>query len=166
MGYGALERLYLHFSSIKEILVTGMGALPDKLRKQCGFTMIEVMIALLVLMIGIAGILTMQMASMRSASLSRHTTEAMIFAEDKMEELMIIPGAQLGIGPTTDTVTIPPPPNVPGLSGFVYTRDWTIDTDFVPGSSTTALVTVEVSWFERGDPNDRRDVTLSNVRRL
>ena len=63
-----------------------------KPRKRCkrqqGFTLIEVMIAVLLLLVGVAGVLSIQMVSMRASSFSRHATAATMVAEDKREELM------------------------------------------------------------------------------
>ena len=58
--------------------------------RQEGFTLIEVMIAMLLLLVGVAGVLSLQMISVRATSFSRHATEATIVAEDKMEDLMTL----------------------------------------------------------------------------
>ena len=60
--------------------------------QQGGFTIIEVLIALLVLVVGFAGILSLQLTAMRATSFSRHATEASVLAEDKMEQLRTISG--------------------------------------------------------------------------
>lgn len=104
-----------------------------------GFTVVEVLIALLVLVIGFAGILSLQLTAMKATSFSRHATEASILAEDKMEELRTIPIAVLTNG--TDTV------DARGVvdDAGAYTRAWTI----TPGTETTA-VTIRVTWSEQG----------------
>lgn len=108
-------------------------------RKGDGFTLIEVMIALLLLLIGVAGVLTMQMVSVSATGYSRHATEATILAEDKMEELMTMAPAILADG--TDTVDSK---GVDDVNGF-YDRTWTVQP---VGAVNT--VTIVVSWNEKG----------------
>jgi type IV pilus modification protein PilV len=109
-------------------------------RAQRGFTVIEVMIALTILLVGIAGLLSMQLTAMRATSFSRHATEASMLAEDKMEALRTEPFATLVSGTETEV-------DSRGLanSGGIYTRDWTVT---VVGSDT--FVKVEVAWPEQG----------------
>jgi type IV pilus modification protein PilV len=105
-----------------------------------GFTVVEVLIALLVLLVGLAGILSLQFTSMRASSFSRHATEASVLAEDKMEDLRATPTAALADG--TDTVNSRGEPGGPGLP---YTRQWTI----APGAPIT--IDVNVTWTEQDD---------------
>ena len=88
-----------------------------------GFTLIEVMIALLLLLIGVAGVLSLQMVSVKATGFSRHATEATILAEDKMEELMTISPALLVNG--TDIVDSD---GVDSATCF-YVRAWTVESD-------------------------------------
>ena len=118
--------------------------------QQDGFTVVEVLIALLILVIGFAGILSLQLTAMKSTSFSRHATEASILAEDKIEELRTIPMPALADG--TDTVDARGVDDDAGL----YTRTWTV----VPGTSTTT-VTVAVTWNEQGsEPYTIRMATM------
>lgn len=106
-----------------------------------GFTLIEVLIALLVLMIGMAGILSLQLTSMKATAFSRHATEASSLAEDKVEDLRTVPLDSARFVNGTDIVDSRGVADANGL----YTRTWTI----TPGAETT-IVTVSVSWTERG----------------
>lgn len=118
--------------------------------EQGGFTMIEVLIALLVLLIGMAGILSLQLTSMQATSFSRHATEASILAEDKLEALRTEPMISLASG--DDRVDAR---GVPDPSGN-YERVWTV----TPGTERTT-VTVAVTWNEQGsDPYTIRMSTL------
>jgi type IV pilus assembly protein PilV len=104
-----------------------------------GFTVVEVLIALLVLLIGMAGILSMQFTSVRANAFSRHATEASILAEDKMEDLRTTPSAALvSDGDTVDARGNSDP------QGF-FTREWEV----LPGTPISIKVTVE--WKEGGD---------------
>ena len=70
-------------------------------RHETGFTMIEVMIALLLTSIAIIGILALYMTQTRASSFSRHMTEASVLASDGLERMrtMVIPvgGTELDI---------------------------------------------------------------------
>lgn len=120
-------------------------------RGEEGFTVVEVMIAMLVLVIGLAGILSLQLTAIRATSFSRHATEASLLAEDKMEALRTVPAATLVAG--TDTVNAGGMVDAEGL----YTREWTI----TAGGATTA-VTVAVTWSEQG--SEPYTITMSTLR--
>jgi type IV pilus assembly protein PilV len=142
---------------------------PEGRRKEGGFTLIEVMIAMLLLLIGVAGVLRLQMVSVRATSFSRHATEATIVAEDKMEELMSLDGSIILTGPT---VCAPPGGPVPCAFDTVdekavddpageYTRTWTSVASIVnPG---TQDISVTVGWTERG--NEPHSIVITSQRR-
>jgi len=118
-----------------------------------GFTLIEVLIALLVLMIGMAGILSLQLTSMKATAFSRHATEASSLAEDKVEDLRTVPLNSARFANGTDTVDSRGVADANGL----YTRTWTI----TPGAETT-IVTVSVAWTERGA--EPYTITMADMR--
>jgi prepilin-type N-terminal cleavage/methylation domain-containing protein len=118
---------------------------------QRGFTVVEVLIALLVLLIGMAGILSMQLTSVRATAFSRHATEASVLAEDKMEELRTMPTAALA--DASDQVDARGVLDPQGL----YTRAWTIAS--VPPH---LAITVTVSWLEQG--GEPYDIALTTMR--
>lgn len=63
--------------------------------EQGGFTMVELMVALTVLLIGLMVLLATVVTSVRASSFSRHATEAAVLGEDKLEELRtrtVVPG--------------------------------------------------------------------------
>ena len=55
---------------------------------QRGFTIIEVTIALVILVVGLLSIASMQVSAIRGNNLSENITSAITLAEDKMEELL------------------------------------------------------------------------------
>jgi prepilin-type N-terminal cleavage/methylation domain-containing protein len=116
------------------------------MRSQEGFTLIEIMIAMTVLLIGFVGVLAMQISLTRESNFSRHTVEASMVGEQKMEELFAIP--EVNMASSNDKV------NSLGelVSDGLFERTWTVD------RSNTALTTIKVSvkWNERGD-----DYTIS-----
>jgi len=118
-----------------------------------GFTLIEVLIALLVLLIGMAGILSLQLTSMKATSFSRHATEASSLAEDKVEDLRTVPLGSARFANGTDQVDARGVADAEGP----YTRTWTIN----PGAETT-IVNVSVSWTERG--NEPYTISMADMR--
>ena len=118
-----------------------------------GFTLIEVLIALLILMVGMAGILSLQLTSMKATSFSRHATEASSLAEDKVEDLRTVPLSSARFADGTDKVDSRGVADAEGL----FTRTWTI----APGIETT-IVNVSVSWTERG--NEPYTISMADMR--
>lgn len=127
------------------------GVQRDDRKGEQGFTLIEVLIALLLLLIGVAGVLSLQMVSMRATSYSRHATEATIVAEDKMEELMLVEAADIIHG-DSDIVDSQ---GVDAADGD-YNRSWTA---VVPETPGTIAIEVTVQWFEKGTESHQISIT-------
>jgi type IV pilus assembly protein PilV len=108
-------------------------------RRQGGVTLIELLIALTVLLIGVSGILSMHIASMRATSYSRHATEAAVLGEDRMEQLRTMPVES--IVASSAIVDAQGQASADGP----YTVSWQITW---AGGIGTQIVTV--SWLERG----------------
>jgi type II secretion system protein I len=123
--------------------------------RQSGFTLIEVLLALVILAIGGVSLLELQLYSMRAADRAARQSQAVLFASQKMAETLattsIAPGSNQGV---TDDDT----PGGP-LSWNVTVADLG-NTDIL-GARTSGLnsVTVDVTWPE-GD--DVRKVELIN----
>ncbi len=111
--------------------------------------MIEVMIAMLLAVIAVVGLVGLFSINARSARGSRHTTEAAVLAEDKMEvlrtEAVPVSGTDTGLDPL-------------GAPGGTYDRAWTI-----VSSATQIEYQVVVSWDEDGTV---RNVTMRSKRGL
>jgi prepilin-type N-terminal cleavage/methylation domain-containing protein len=120
-----------------------------KLRKEAGFTIIEVMIALLILLIGLSGILSMQMTSMGATAFSRHATEASVVGEKKMEELTALATTSLPTvaGNDSDLVDSRGESDPGCYPSCNYTREWTAALN---AAGTEWDMTVKVTWYERG----------------
>ncbi|HEY1557730.1 MAG TPA: prepilin-type N-terminal cleavage/methylation domain-containing protein [Kofleriaceae bacterium] len=104
---------------------------------ELGFTLIEVMIAIILTAIGAAGMVGLYRVETRSSGYSRHTTEAATLAEDMMEQI------RLQIAPTTGQDTPDEPGGVPGNQ--MFTRKWSV----TPSTSWTDY-NVTVQWTEDG----------------
>ncbi len=118
---------------------------------EAGFTLIEVMIAVLITAIGVAGIIGLTTAETRSGLSARHTTEAAVLAESKSEELRTVSLTTLA---TTGTGSDSSPVDVEGVASgnaatAIYTRVWSC-TITTTSSLSSAACTVQVSWLDDG----------------
>jgi prepilin-type N-terminal cleavage/methylation domain-containing protein len=128
-----------------------------------GFTLVEIMIAISIFTIGILAIASMQVSAINGNDSANNLTGATTWAQDKIEELLAIPYANL-VGGGTDNQEI-------------YTIRWRIDPcpNFIAGISycppsipasvpnylkrcpdinctvpNTKVIIVTVDWQERG----------------
>jgi Tfp pilus assembly protein PilV len=106
-------------------------------KSERGFTMVEVMIAILLTAIAVIGIMALFVTETRASSYSRHSTEAAALAADKLEKLRTMSGPIGG----TETALDPQ-----GAAGGLFDRTWTVDST---NPSYTEVV-VSVSWDESG----------------
>jgi type IV pilus assembly protein PilV len=104
-------------------------------KNENGFTLIETMIAMIILAIALLGIAQMQISAMRGNRSSYDMTEASALASDFLEQLVL----QNGNDPAT--VSCPPGDSVV-RSNITYTRICT------PGGGTIGqrVFTVTVTW--------------------
>lgn len=111
--------------------------MPSKRGSQAGFTMIELMIAVLLTAIAMSGIIALFLSQNRASGISRHTSEASALAQDKLEKLRTMSTATGG----SDTV------DAQGNAGSanLYTRTWT-----VTAGTGYSDVYVKVEWEETG----------------
>ncbi len=109
---------------------------------QAGFTLIEVMIAILLTAIAVMGIVGLITVETRDASAARHTTEAAVLGEGQMESLRTQALAVSGTG--ADTVAVDAQ-GMTGTSNSIYTRSWswTVGTTYI-------TYQVSVSWMDDG----------------
>lgn len=103
-----------------------------------GFTLIEVLIAIFILVIALLGVISTTVVVIKSNSLSKMMTTATTLAKDKMEGIKnsAMTGAgynALASGSETGLETI-------------YTRTWTVNTDSPALNMKTVTVTVSWNW--------------------
>jgi type IV pilus modification protein PilV len=106
-----------------------------------GLTLLEVLVAMVVLSLGLLGLAKMQITAIQVNAASGRLTQGTAFAQDKVEQLMALPydDAKLDTQVRTYTETRP-------AQG--YTITWTVDQNPAPGDVKT--INVEVTWSNRG----------------
>lgn len=109
---------------------------------QGGFTMIEVMVAILLTAIAIIGILALYMAQSRAGSYSRHTSEASVLATDGIEALRSMP--------SPPSLTALSNVDERGKSGGIFARSATVTGPIGTAPNAYYDLRVVVSWDEDG----------------
>jgi prepilin-type N-terminal cleavage/methylation domain-containing protein len=133
-----------------------------------GFTLLEVMAALAIFLLGILAVMALQSSSIRGNVRARGVTDISVYAADRIEKLMALPfddpnlvagnhaPAQGGDGIDNDfdgTIDNGAGETGPLVVTWFVTNDWPI--------SNVKTVTVTVT---NNHPNVRRAVTLQNIK--
>lgn len=125
-------------------------------RPKAGFSVIEVLIAIMVVGIGFLATASMQGTSISGNNQSSYLTQAVYLAEDRIEELRNRPMAGL------DTVGSPQTgideQGATGTGG-IFTRSWSV-TPNTPGPFMTTMA-VNITWTERGI---NHNLTMNSIR--
>ncbi len=103
-----------------------------------GFTLIEILVALVILSIALLALAGLMVTTTRNNAAGGHLTEAATFAQDTLERLNVSPLTSIPVNIiTTD--------NPLGSTGISYTRSWTA----VPAADNSHYtVTITVSWTD------------------
>ena len=128
-------------------------------KSQWGFTTLELLIAISILMVGLLGVASMQVSGIRGNYFSANTTMGLTLAEDKMEELLALNynhGDLQDIEPlnNTDLTTTSPvdhdePVDESGqqVTGARFHRIWNVrHEDTGAGWPDMKTITVIVEW--------------------
>ncbi len=120
-----------------------------------GFTMIEVLIALVILSVAILGLAGLMVQTTKNTSFGGLMTEAATFAQDKLEELRATRWDTLVLFSGADSAT-----DHPKLSyKFNYKRSWAVEGPPASATDTIRTIRVTVTW----DDQTRRTITLRSV---
>lgn len=122
-------------------------------RGEGGFTLIEIMVSMALLVIGLLGILALQMTTVKGNRLSRELERARVFAAQIMEDL------RGDVVPAPSTVTLP---SITTSDGVTYQREYTVAN--VAGTATMRMITARVTFLEDDDPDDAHTATLQMLR--
>jgi prepilin-type N-terminal cleavage/methylation domain-containing protein len=102
--------------------------------KSKGFTLIEVLIALVILSVAFLALAGLMVQTTRNNSFGGHMTEAATFAQDKFEELKV--GSWVAIIPGSDRKM--------GSNGIDYGRTWNVA---INGNLKT--ITMAINWNDK-----------------
>ena len=110
-----------------------------KARSSHGFSLLELLIALVVFVIGVLGVASLLVSGIHLQTLSRKATEASAFAEAKVEELRVIDltDLQRSVGGALDSNVAS---HYDEPAGTSFTRRWQVS----PGPAGTQDLTVAV----------------------
>jgi type IV pilus assembly protein PilV len=106
-----------------------------------GFTLIEVLVATVVLSMGLLGLARVHIAAIQANTIASRLTQATTLAQDRVEQLLALPYKDPGLADNTYTETNP--------QG--YTLTWEVDTDLP--STGMKTINVDVTWKNKaGQP--------------
>ncbi len=121
----------------------------NKKKEKKGFTLIEVMIAILILGVGMLAMALLQVTAIRGGSFANQVTQASIYGQDKIEELKNASYSAVTNG--NDAIQ--------SGNGITYTRTWTVTNDSPYVGAKTVNLTV--SWT--GPEGQNRSIQLSTI---
>ena len=127
-----------------------------------GFTLIEIMIALVILGFGLLAMALMQITAMNGGRAGRHSTQAAVIARDRMEMFQRLSWADAQLAQTggwTAPITLNNTPTEAATPEQAYQVSWRI-TDADP--NWVKNVDVRVTWSEPNFAN--RTMTISSLR--
>jgi len=110
--------------------------------KSKGFSLIEVLVALVILSICLLGMAGLMATTTKNNSYGGHLTEAATLAQDKLEQLR---GTPIGMMQVNATMT----DNPVGSTGIAYNRSWVAVPNIPPPGNTLNVITITVSWTDR-----------------
>lgn len=126
--------------------------------RQAGFTLIEALLALLVMAFGMLSLSGMQLSLSRSADVAKQRTEAMRLAQRRMDEYRSYTSIAASGGHTIVWDTLPASATQTTVTNATYTVTTTMG-----GTIGDALrpISVSVAWTDRG--NQAQSITISSV---
>jgi type IV pilus modification protein PilV len=140
------------------------SSLPARRPRQTGFTLIEALIAMLVLAFGMLAVAGLHTALSHSSDIAKQRTEATRLAQAKMEELRAfqqLPAAS-GVFSYADIASGSDTPAT--MSNTSYERSWNVTED---PAFTQKTLRVIVQWADRqqdtADPAQRQSIALTSV---
>jgi type IV pilus assembly protein PilV len=120
-----------------------------KRERESGFTLIEVMVAMIIMVIGLTGVLMMQASVTRGNRQSAQITRCAQIAEERMEQLRGTPINTLTLNAATAM-----PPNVTD-KGITYSVTYTVTTPLA-ADPNLALIEVVASYNDDGIPHNAK----------
>jgi len=134
-------------------------------RDSDGFTLLEVLFAMVILGVGILAIGLAQISSIKVSSKSRSLSQAMYLAQEQLDLFMTMPGAAaVFVTPVTDDPDPAGPIDVnPGdADQTTFTRTWTVEPN-TPAIGLTRI-TVNIAWDAASGVT--HEIELQGIKRL
>lgn len=131
-------------------------------RRSKGLTLVEMMVAMIVLSIGLLGVAGLQTRAITEGSGGRHLSEASAMARNRIEELGRLAWDATDLEDSGGAWVVDPTP-IDSLDGVAYTVSERIDWDDVdPAVVQLKAIEVRVTWNDEKRQN--RQVLLSSAR--
>jgi type IV pilus assembly protein PilV len=116
------------------------------LRNEFGFTLIEVLIAVVILSFGLIGVAGMQVVAIQVNSSANRLTRATTLVQDKVEELLALPFTDTNLDDATVVGVCEPHTETNPPQG--YTLIWCVDAN---AAGTSKTVDVIANWNQSGE---------------
>lgn len=129
----------------------------NHLMKTKGFSLIEALVAMVILGIALLALAGLMVSTTKNNSFGGHMTEAATFAQDKLEELRVTPWDNI------ISANDPVPPT--GPTGISYARSWVVSTlpnPLPPPADLQKAITITVSWNDGINRSIRLMSVISN----
>jgi prepilin-type N-terminal cleavage/methylation domain-containing protein len=136
-------------------------------RARAGFTLIEMMFAMVIMAAGLLAMLAVQVQALQQGRYGRHTTEARQIGRDQMERFMRLPWGDPAVQPMAWTAPTPVTMTVQNDTGAVaqqtFNLSWRIQAAaFEPNART---IDIDVTWVENDvGANFPRRYVLSSLK--
>ncbi len=121
--------------------------------KSKGFTLIEMLVAIIILSLAMLALAGLMVTTTKNNSFGGHITEAATLAQDKLEELRTLPWCNLALFSGADSR------EGPNKAPNYYDRSWSVDPNPPTSCDTLRTINVTVIWTDKV----RHSVTFRSV---
>jgi prepilin-type N-terminal cleavage/methylation domain-containing protein len=125
---------------------------PARRRARAGFSMIEMMFAMVILAAGLLAMLTSQIHALKQGKYGRHTTEAMQIARDQMERLVRLPWGDAAVAvqgwTAPNAVTLAFQNDQGDVVQQQFNVSYRVTAAAAPLATELRLIDVDVQWNE------------------
>ena len=120
------------------------------MRKAAGYTILEVLVAMIILAIALPGLTVLVVGSRKAQVSSLRFENAAAFGQKVYDELSLLPPSKVAVGTETVATTI--------IDGQTYTAKWTKTALMSSGASPVAVggnkVQIKVGWTVGGKSHE------------
>jgi prepilin-type N-terminal cleavage/methylation domain-containing protein len=128
----------------------------ELLRGDTGFTLVEVLIALVIFTIGLLGTAALTVTVIQTNAISKRQSQAIVHAQDRLEEVRELGYSNAAAAQGTEYIDPATQTWAAGNAYVSYKRQTVVNADTPAAGMTT--VTVTVSW-----DSDARSVSMTNI---